>query len=218
VRELKKPLADAHGKDPHIFQYSFSGSERGRRPMVNKEAEERIRTHQDIIAELNLVSPAIEAHQMKISRFILRNPMLYGISYPAAEILMNEHDPQVCQKAVGIIGKEIQKRHDPNSKSYRLVYRRISESRVRKILIECRPQTKKEAPAGVNSIPIEIACPHCGREIQCVQENRGNVVGFRVTEIEDNAIEYLAKRCGVSQSYLINALLVVEKRYGCALK
>lgn len=186
--------------------------------MVSNEAVQRICTHQDIIAELNLVSPIIEAHQMKISQFILKNPVLYGISYPAAEILMNEEDPHVCHKAVGIIGKEIQKRRDPNSKGYRLVYRRISESRVRKILIECRPQTKKEAPVVTNNIPIEIVCPHCNREIRCVQENRGNVVGFRVTEIEDNAIEYLAKRCGVSQSLLINALLVIERRYGCALK
>lgn len=186
--------------------------------MINNEAVQRISTHQDIIAELNLVSPAIEAHQMKISRFILKNPVLYGISYPAAEILMNEQDPDVCQKAVEITGKEIQKRHNPNSKGYRLVYRRISESRVRKILIRCRPQTKKKPPAGINSVPIEIVCPHCNKEIQCVQENRGNVVGFRVTEIEDNAIEYLAKKCGVSQSYLINALLVIERRYGYALK
>ena len=187
--------------------------------MAEREVEERIRTHQGIIEELNRLSPEIESYNMRISQFILKHPGVIGLPYSAVEILMKEKDPVVTFKAIKIIREELQARRDPDSPGYRFKYRLMSDSRVRKIILGCRPGTKNnKSGSKLNQIPIELVCPYCKAESKYVPEKRGEVVSFRASAITDDAIDYLASGLGVSRSLLANKLLAVEGKYGYGLK
>lgn len=187
--------------------------------MVEKEIEGRIRRHQDIIEELNRISPEVESYNMRISQFVLKNPCLAGLPYSAVEILMKEKDLIIVFKAIKVIGEELRTRRDPDTPGYRFKYRVITDSRVRKIISECRPRTKTNtSDSKQNQTFIELYCPHCNKPIQCTIPKRDEVVSFRGSAITDDAIDYLASRLGVSRSLLVNKLLSVEQKYGYDLK
>jgi hypothetical protein len=187
--------------------------------MIEREVEERIRMHQSVIGELNRLSPEIESYNMRISQFILNHPGVIGLPYSAVEILMKEKTPAVTFKAIKIIREELQARRDPDSPGYRFKYRAITDSRVRKIILECRSGTKNnKSDSKLNQIPIELVCPHCNMLIQCTIPKRDKVVSVRGSAITDDAIDYLASGLGVSRSSLANKLLSVEHKYGYGLK
>ena len=187
--------------------------------MAEREVEERIRTHQGIIEELNRLSPEIESYNMRISQFILKNPGVIGLPYSAVEILMKEKEPAVAFKAIKIIREELQARRDPDSPGYRFKYRVMTDSRVRKIILGCRSGTKNnKSGSKLNPIPIELVCPYCNMQIQYTMPKRDEVVSFRASAITDDAIDYLASGLGVSRSLLANKLLAVEGKYGYGLK
>lgn len=187
--------------------------------MHNNELTQRISTHQDIIAKLNRLSPEVEAYQMRISQFILKNPGLAGLPYSGCEILMKEKDPHVCYKAIKVIREELRTRRDPETPGYRFKYRVITDSRVMKILLECRPKTENnKLPTKTKTTPIDVVCPYCNREIRYIPEKRGEVVAFRGTVITDDVVEHLAEKCDVSRSFLINELLNIEHKFSYALK
>ena len=186
--------------------------------MMNDEIKQRIRTHQEVIAELNVLSPEVEAYQLRISRFILNHRELVGLSYPGVEILMKEKEQDTRRKAIKMVGEELQARRDPNSSNYRLMYRKITESRVRKILLMCRSPSEKDKQVRDKKALIKLICPYCKKDIEGIPEKKSEVVSFRGTETEDKPITYLAARCGVSRSFLINELITLERKYGCSLK
>lgn len=187
--------------------------------MPNNELKQRIQMHQDVIAELNVLSPEVEAYNMRIGQFVLKNPRLAGLPYSGVEILMTEKDSEVAYRAIKVVSEELRTRRDPDTPGYRLKYRVLTDSRVRKIILECRPSKETtEIRSKPNQIAINVRCPNCEAQIRYVPEKRGEVVSFRATQITDNAISYLSTALGISRSLLVNALLKVEQKNGRSLK
>lgn len=170
--------------------------------MSNELFDQEITSHQDDIETLHTLSPQIESHQAEISRFLLAYPGLIGISYSGAEVLMREKDVDIRIEAIHRVIEEKKKRGDINAPDFCFARRNVSENQIRRIVAGIKT---KNAP--VNSIKK-------ARE----GDTRSKVISFRATVDEEDAIDFLANRTGITKSALIDILITISNRYGIMLK
>ena len=170
--------------------------------MIHDDFAAKVDQHKRTVEQLYFLSPEIEEHQAEIGRFLLAHPSIIGITYHAAELLMNEKDPVIQSKAIEWISKEIATRRDTDNPNYCLKRRNVSKNQVQLFLRDLRREkTHKNV---IDKIP--------GENI------RSKVMSFRSTKNKEDAIDFLASECGVSKSFLIEILIKLSNRYGIELE
>ena len=171
---------------------------------MDKELEERIKLHQDNVKQLFILSPKTEIYQAKITRFFLTHPGIIGISYSAAEVLLKEKNVAVQREAIDCVSAELKQRGDVNAPNFCFVRRGISENQVRKIVLNIKKKNTPQADVKDNNLSRDTT--------------RSKVVSFRATECEQDAIDYLASKCNVRKSFLVDVLIEISNRYSINLK
>lgn len=166
---------------------------------MNEEVRMVLNAHKDLLEIQYAANPEIEMRQYMIARFVSQHPQLNGLSYSCVEILMHERNARIAIEAINRVGIEIKERRDVQSKNFRLIYRNVTESRVREILKKVRAEFSEE---------IIIKGPHTR-----VLNTRKSIASFRTTEAGEDAITYLSACCNISRSSLVNALLVIEEQF-----
>lgn len=182
--------------------------------MIKKE-DAQINIDETISIELHHIDSDTQAHLLHISKFLRKHPEIVSISYPSAELLIAEKNTKVQNAAIKRIGAEIIRRRDVSAREFRLQYRKVTESQVRKILHEERikenPNIKTQK---LQNAEISIECPFCKKDITYKKSARNNILSFRATEVVDDTITRLSKAFNVSRSYLVSELIKVERKYG----
>lgn len=174
-----------------------------------------VNSHKIAIEELYLLDPETQAHQLRISNFLLKYPELAGISYASADLLIAEKNLKIQKAAIKCIAAEIQRRGNVDAVGFRFTYRKVTENQVRQILhIERLKEVPNHKTQKPQNAEIILECPFCKKEITYKRVTRDNVVSFRTTETIDDAITHLAKECDISRSRLLSELLFIERRFG----
>jgi aspartate carbamoyltransferase regulatory subunit len=174
-----------------------------------------IEAHKTVIEELYCLDPNTQEFQRKISNFLLKHPELSGISYVSAEMIMKEKDPYIRAAAIKTIATEIKHRKDVDAPGYRITYTSVSTNQVQTIISnekQKRNPIKKEVKPQKRT--VQLKCPYCQKAGSFEEVKRDKVIAFRTTGAMDNAIDILAKKCGISRSLLVSELLFIEKRFG----
>jgi hypothetical protein len=165
--------------------------------------------------ELHNIDPDTQTRLVRISDFLQKHHELAGISYASAELLIAEKNTKIRNAAIKRIATEIIRRRDVSAREFRLQYREVTDSQVRKILHEERikenPNTKTQK---LKNAEIVLECPFCKKSIEYKKSARNNILSFRTTETVDDAITQLSKAFNVSRSYFVQELLKVERKYG----
>jgi hypothetical protein len=187
--------------------------------VISQIGKEQLEAHKKALEELYLLDSETAESQFLIAQFILKHPKLAGLAYPAADILRKEQDKAVGAVAVRTVEEEMVKRRDATSPTFNLSRRRLSENQIKKIIHQLRADEKPSRDSTFSPTPKKLLeCPHCHNSIPNNTETRKEVVSFRTTENTEDAISYLAQQYGVSRSHLVNELLTVKRRFGCALQ
>jgi hypothetical protein len=196
----------------------YSGQLR-KRKVLSHIIQDQLDAHKRVLEELYLLDTETAECQFKIARFLLAHPKLAGITHPAADILRREQDTTVRAAAIEKAEEEMIKRSDVTSPTFRLSRRRLSENQIKKILHQLHSDKKPPADSAFSpTLKRAVKCPHCHNYVSSSADTRKKVVSFRTTEDAEDAIGYLAHQFGVSRSHLVNELLTVKRRFGCALK
>jgi hypothetical protein len=177
--------------------------------------KDTIEAHKTAIEELHYLDPSTQEFQLKISNFLVKHPELSGISYVSAEMIMKEKDQYIRAAAIKTIATEIKRRKDVNAPGYRIAYTCVTTNQVQTIIRDekqKRNPIKKEVNAAKRM--IQLKCPYCKKVGSFEEVKRDKVIAFRTTEVMDNAIGILAKKCGISKSLLVSELLFIERRFG----
>jgi hypothetical protein len=177
-----------------------------------------INTHKTVIEELYELDPETQAHQLRISNFLLKYRELTGISYASAETIMKEKDPYIHAAAIKTIAAEIKRRKDVDAPGYRITYACMTINQVQRILNnekQKRNPIRKEVK--VQKRTVQLKCPHCKKVGSFEEVKRDKVIGFRTTETIDDAIDFISRECNVSRSFFVEKLLKLEKRFGSAI-
>lgn len=182
---------------------------------MTKKEDAQIDIDRTTAIELYYIDLDTQTHLLSISKFLRKHPEIVSISYPSAELLIAEKDTKVQNAAIKRIAVEIIQRGNVSAREFRLQYRKVTESQVRKILHEERikenPNIKTQK---LQNAEITLKCPWCKKDIVYKKSVRDNILSFRVTEVVDDAVTRLAKAFNVSRSYFVQELLKVERKYG----
>jgi hypothetical protein len=168
--------------------------------------------------ELHHIDLDTQTRLLRVSDFLQKHSELVGISYFSVELLIAEKNPKVRNAAIKRIAAEILRRGDTNAKGFRVLYRKVTENHVRKILHAERlkePQNAKTQKP--QNAEIILKCPSCKKSTTYEKSVRNNVISFRATEAVDDTLTQLAKAFDVSRSYLVHELLKVDRRHGRSL-
>ena len=166
--------------------------------------ENEIKVHQENIKKLYALSPSTVAHQASIIQFLLTHPDIVGISNLSAEILMNERNSVIRKEAIHRISKKLKIRRDVNAPNFCITRCLISENQIRKTILDIKKENAPKVDIKSNQNPQK--------------QTRSKVVSFRATGYEQDAIDYLASKCNVQKSFLVDVLIKISNRYGIALK
>lgn len=170
--------------------------------MIQDDFAAKANQHKETVEQLYFLSPEIEEHQAKIGRFLLAHPGVIGITYHAAELLMNEKDPLILSQAIAWVSKEIGARKDTDNPNYCLKRRNVSKNQLQRFLRNLKlgkaHKNVIDKPPGENS--------------------RSKILSFRSTRNKEDAIDFLAAECGISKSLLIEILIKLSMKYGIELE
>jgi len=168
-----------------------------RKEMETKELEYQIEMHQDAVKELKTTM-----HKAEIASFLLEHPNIRGIKTQAVEVLLREQDVDVQREAIIRTAEEQKRRGNVHAPDFCMGRRSVSEHQARKILREIKTKNSDKTPVKSNKS----------------SNTRSNVVSFRATPPEEDAIELLSNELCVSKSLLVDILIKVSNRYGIELK
>lgn len=171
--------------------------------MENEEFKIRVKAHQEDINQLYVLSPDTEMHQAELARFFLSHPGLIGITYPAADVLMNEKDVAIRTEAIIRVAEELKVRSDTTNKKYCVSRRSISENQIKKTIHDIKRERNPESYKKKNSASQK--------------DTRFEVVSFRTTETADDCIEFLSNELCVSRSLLLETLIKAANKFEVSL-
>jgi hypothetical protein len=182
--------------------------------MIKKE-DAQIDIDRTTAIVLHNIDPDTRTRLVRVSDFLQKHLELAGISYVSVELLIAEKNINVRNAAIKRISAEIMRRRDVSARKFRLQYRKVTESQVRKILHEERikenPNIKTRK---LQNAEITLECPFCKKNITYKKSARNNILSFRATEVTDDTVTQLSKAFNVSRSYFVQELLKVERKYG----
>ena len=142
------------------------------------------------------------------------------LSMWAAKPLVHEKNLKVKNIAIAAITKEIAVRRD-TSQNFSIRRAQVTEGRVQEILRDTRIliegtdiEREKLAKKKESEDQEELyECPACHTLISILLSKRDKIVSLRVTEEDDDAYDYLAKRFGISKSLLLSGILEAKAKY-----
>lgn len=165
--------------------------------METKDFEYQIKIHQDAVKELKT-----KKHKAEIASFLLAHPEIRGIKIQAVEVLIREEDVDAQREAIICASEEQKRRGDVHAPDFCMGRRSVSEHRVRKILHDIKTKNSDKTLVKSNN----------------ASNTRSNVISFRTTPPEEDAMTFLAVKCGISKSFLIDVLIEIQQRYGIELE
>jgi hypothetical protein len=182
---------------------------------MNDIRADTINAHKQTVEELYNLDAETQAHQLRISNFLLTYPELTGISYASADLIIAEKNIKIQKAAIKRVAAEIQRRSNVDAVGFRFTYRKVTENQVRRVLhverLKENPNVKVRKPQNAE---IVLKCPHCKKNISYKKTVRNEILAFRTTEVVDDALTQLSEKCNISKSLLVSELLKVGRRYG----
>lgn len=166
-------------------------------------------------------SPDTYSDIEKVIEFYEVYPEISKLSMWATRPLVRERNKEIQVAAVNAVETEMATRSDIHSPNFSLRHAILSGDQVREILneqhilvegtdIEREKLAKEKARKGKE---VLYECPLCKGLITVVLSKREKIVSLRVTEEDDDAYNYLAKRFGISKSLLISGILEARQKF-----
>jgi hypothetical protein len=166
-------------------------------------------------------SPTTYDEIEKVIDFYDVYPEISDLSVWAVRPLIYEKDVRIQKAAIEVVKTEMGRRTDISSPNFSISRTTLTGDQVRKIvneqyiLIEGTDIEREKLSKEKDNEDRDVlyTCPLCQGMITIQLSKRDKIVSLRATEDADDAYSYLAKRFGISRSFLLSELIALESKF-----